>query len=396
MKETGATDFVVLLKDEIVSKFGRPIKTSRDCHLLSQDIYERVAEPISANTLRRLFGLVRTQFQSSGNTVNILCRYCGFMSIEELVAHRQRRDGNDDANPDGEAMLYYLISLFREVPTGSYDNETFIHLVKSTHIFLQQYPNMRSSFQQAVAKTKNGQDYYFEQFVDIDALNSFYGDGLRYYLLEKRDSAAQIFGYGLLCLKAWLIERDDLLLRYYARLQQHQVTADTHPFIAARYFSARLFHALSTGSDVQPVLADAAAFHSSITPSDEHYKQFPGFEFLFAQALLFTGFPGEALHYIQHGNTHYTSRPVPFDEGYDQALVLIEACCLAFSGNVERAVEVYPSLKPTKFYMLRQKLDGILYLQLEKHLNIDSSDQEQRLQQLIAETGFTRLLKLRG
>lgn len=396
MKETDAAGFIALLKEEIVSKFGRPINTSRDCLMLSQDIYERISEPISANTLRRLFGLVHTEFQPSGNTLNILCHYCGYMSIEELIAHRRRRDNNGDEDPDGEAMLHYLVSLFREVPTGSYDNQTFIHLVKSTHIFLQQYPNLRSYFQQAIAKTKNGQDYYFEQFIASDSLNGFYGDGLRYYLLEKRNSAAQVFGYGLLCLKAWLIEHDEELLRYYNRLQQHPISADMHPFIVARHFSARLFHAVSAGADVQQVLSEAAAFHSTIEPSNEHYRQFPGFEYLFSQALLFAGFPDEALRYIQHGNTYYTSRPVPFDEGYDQALLLIEACCLALCGNTQGAADLYPAIKPAKFYMLRQKMDGILYLQLEKHLNKSSSDQEQRLHQLIAETGFTRLLKLKG
>jgi hypothetical protein len=47
-------------------------------------------------------------------------------------------------------------------------------------------PGAFDRFQRAIAKTRNGQEFYFEQFVNLDELNSFYGDGLRYYFMKNK------------------------------------------------------------------------------------------------------------------------------------------------------------------------------------------------------------------
>lgn len=391
MKETGKFSVIALLQKEIVDSFGRSINTARDCQLLSQDIFERCSEQISANTLRRFFGLVSTNFQPSESTLIILCRYCGFNSIEELTAHREQDNEMSFSGPDPEALLFYLVSFFKNVPAQNYNDETFLQVVRNTIMFLKRYPALRNRFQRAIAKTKNGQEFYFEQFVNLDELNGFYGEGLRYYLLEKRIDSAQIFGYGLLIVRAWLTEDSSALANCYTRMIQFSLQEDTHPFVGGRYFAAHLFYAEGTGANTQSILKQAADWHSKLTPRDGSYRQFPGFEFVFSFALLLTGYVEEALYYINHGKKHYPTKLSYLDEGYYQCFHLIEACCLVLTGKRQAAEIIYSKISPSRFYFLRRKTDMILFLHLEKMLRKKVLDFEKRLEELIEETGFKRL-----
>ncbi len=82
-------------------------------------------------------------------------------------------------------------------------------------MFLQRHPELIDKFQRNIAKIKNGQDFYFEQFINIDGLNSYYGMGLRYYLNEKKTAEAQIFGHSILCAKNWLLENPHGVRKHY-------------------------------------------------------------------------------------------------------------------------------------------------------------------------------------
>ncbi|HLG38082.1 MAG TPA: hypothetical protein VI461_00390, partial [Chitinophagaceae bacterium] len=72
------------LRKELEHSFGRKIITSRDCIQMVEDIYHKTGETVNANTLRRFFGLVKADYPASVSTLNILSKYCGFNSIDEI------------------------------------------------------------------------------------------------------------------------------------------------------------------------------------------------------------------------------------------------------------------------------------------------------------------------
>lgn len=382
---------IPLLRRELISSFGRNVNTSRDCMLLSQDIYLKISEQISTNTLRRLFGLVNTGFSPSQSTLAILCRYCGFETIDDLLQRRFAQSPTKPEGPDGEILISYLVSFFQSTPAKEYTDETFLAIVKNTLLFLKQYPKLRERFQRAIAKTPLGQEFYYEQFINIDELNSFYGEGLRFYLLEKRTSYAQIFGYALLCLKAWLTDNKKDVRYYHDEVMGYRLTKDMHPALCSRYFATQLYHADIWGKPVEKILIAAQKCHATFSPKAGSYLQFPGFEYAISFALIVTGYYEEALYYIRYSHNYYTAKLSYLDIGYYQSLLLIEAFALARLGRIAEAEAVYKTIQPSQFYILSRKAKSIIYLHLEKTLNKKVPDYEERIRTLVQETGFTRL-----
>ena len=62
----------------VSARFGRQIKTRRDCEELSVEIQIATSELLSYNTIRRFFGLDKNQFTTRKQTLNILSRYSGY------------------------------------------------------------------------------------------------------------------------------------------------------------------------------------------------------------------------------------------------------------------------------------------------------------------------------
>jgi hypothetical protein len=140
-----------------------------------------------------------------------------------------------------------------------------------------------------VAKTKNGQVFYFEQFVNIDKLASYYGDGLRYYIAEKKEPEANIFAHSLLVFKYWLTGEDEKLEEEYRLVCKNKFSKSFHPFVCGRYFATRLYYAQVRGLQTERILGEAYKVWASLTPGNENYKSFPCFEFVFSEALILTG-----------------------------------------------------------------------------------------------------------
>src|SRR5690606_41619311 len=102
---------VTSLKKELENSFGRRIKSSRDCIQMVDDIYHKTGETINSNTLRRFFGLVKADYPASTSTLNILSRYCGFNSIDEI--EQISNSDNGETVIHKEEIVKYMVSLFR-------------------------------------------------------------------------------------------------------------------------------------------------------------------------------------------------------------------------------------------------------------------------------------------
>src|SRR3954471_9730923 len=125
--------YTVLL-DEVKETFGSHISTSRDCNQLSEEIYFKTSFRINPNTLRRCFGLVKAEYPPSGSTLNILSKYCGYDSYDDLLANKKQKPAITDQNTKG--IQEYLVSLFKSTTVREVNDETFLGLVKQTIHFL--------------------------------------------------------------------------------------------------------------------------------------------------------------------------------------------------------------------------------------------------------------------
>ena len=231
-----------VVKQEVEDVFGHRISTSRDCIRLSDEIFSKTSIKVNPNTLRRFFGLVKAQYPPSLSTLSILASYCGYESLDELSAVKKQRV-TGPTTYDEKDVLYYLVKLFIALPLKEPIDETNYKLIRYTIQFLSHSPYLASKFQKVIAKTSQGQVYYYEQFVHIDRLNSYYGEGLRDYLREKNTIPGQVLGHSLLCLKAWLSVDYAGLKRHYERIRDLNLAKGKDAYIYGYYMAAQLLYA---------------------------------------------------------------------------------------------------------------------------------------------------------
>ena len=62
-------DLLPALRKELENSFGRKVLSSRDCLQMVDDIYQKTGYTINTNTLRRFFGLVKTDYNASPSTL---------------------------------------------------------------------------------------------------------------------------------------------------------------------------------------------------------------------------------------------------------------------------------------------------------------------------------------
>ena len=378
-----------LIKTEIEHIFGRSIVSSRDCIQLSYDVYQKTKCQLNPNTLRRFFGLVKATYPPSHSTLTILSKYCGFHSVDEVVVLKKEET---DTTPDAESVLHFMVSLFRDVAVKDQNDNAFISVVVNTLNFLNRNQFLADKFQSQIAKTKNGQEFYFEQFVNIDKLNSYYGDGLRYYYAEKQSSSAQIFAHSLLAFRYWLTNNDTLVKKHADIVAQYTPDDSTEPFIYGRYFATLLYNAHAANVPADDIILNAYKYHCSIADPTDKCISFPRFEMYMAEALILTGFSDEALYYSDFAVKNYKEEKD--DTGrkkFLQYFNLLRAMALLKKGNHTAANELFDKINPADFYFLRKKFTNILYLLLNEKLKRQHVKHSQQLAVLLQETGYYRL-----
>ena len=76
MKRT--SEAIRQLRLKVIEQFGKQIITATDCEHLAAVLTAKHKANISAQTLRRFFGLVRASSQPSRFTLDLLAKFCGF------------------------------------------------------------------------------------------------------------------------------------------------------------------------------------------------------------------------------------------------------------------------------------------------------------------------------
>ena len=294
------------LKKELEQNFGRKIISYRDCIQLVEDIYQKTESTVNVNTVRRFFGLVKTNYNPSPSTLAIFSKYCGFNSIDDF--ENISISTSTDTVISKEELFHYLLSLFKNIPVLETYNSLMESIVQQTVIFLERNPSLIDRFQREIATTAAGQYYYFERSVNMDRLNGYYGDGLRHYLRAKNTDEAKVFANSLLVFRYWMT--DDLALqeRYMKETLTVYTDADYPPHIMGRFFAARLFYLNTKNESSDKVLADAIKYYNTLFTGKKGLASYPYFELILCEALTLTNQKTEALEWLKRGRSFLTEK----------------------------------------------------------------------------------------
>jgi hypothetical protein len=369
---------------------GRKVITASDCEYLSNDIYRQTKLRVSLNTLRRFFQLMKSKYQPSSFTLNLLSKYCGFSSFDEFISHKEWAiDNKTNSSSD---LLNFLILLFKDLETKGVDDITYINLIHEIIKNLEKWPQVIDEFQSQIAKTPNGQFFYYEQFVNTDNLNGYYGDGLRYYLHERKDPQAQIFGHSLFCLRNWLSMNNEKVYTHCQELDRYNVNETIHPSICGRYFASQLYRAEVYGYDLDPILSTVREFYTDTKYSKAVNHGFPYFEFILAETLVLTQQYEEALFYIIEAIKKRNNYAPPYvDLKLFESIYLFHAIALKNIGKAEKAKEMLEMINVENFYFLAKKFNLVLYL-LQRQSFHKRDLLRGQLHHLIKQTGFKKLV----
>jgi hypothetical protein len=379
------------LKLEVERTFGRRILTSADCNELSDHVQQKTGFRLSFNTLRRFFHLIKSEFSPSSNTLNILTKYCGYTSLDNFIRSKENASAQISGQSDAKLMKY-LVLQFINIEVQHYNDATYLSMVRQTINFLNSCPHIIDQFQREIAKTKNGQTFYFEYFVNIDKLISYYGDGLQYYLNEKKTREAQLFGHSLLCFRYWLANDIRGVEKHYEEVMKYKIDDTIHLFVCARYFTAQIYQANISGKKNETILIHVREFYNQLKTNKGLVLMLPCFLMNISEALLLVGEHKEALYYIEEAIKKYDERIGEYvDDKVFHALPLYQALALARLGEMTKAKKLLNAIKPDQFYFLWKQYLTILYIHLKELLQQTKPDRAQ-IEFIIEETGFVKLL----
>ena len=376
------------IRDEIEHVFGRKIGSSRDCIQLSEDVFRRTQHQLNPNTLRRFFGLVKADYPPSKSTLTILSAYCGFYSIEDLLTRNKPKENGELIAQ--ETLVHYLVSLFCDITIDDFSDKTFLSLVRQTIRFLNKNAVLADKFQSLIAKTKNGQDYYFEQFVNIDKFNFYYEDGLRYYLNEKATRDARIFANSVFVYKYWLNDNQERVTRHAIEITKESPSPLPNTHITSRYFAALLFSVSEVEEEVGQILINIYKYYSVVLgeiPND----QLLYFEYVVSEALILTGHYNDALYYLNQCETRkLKSEQFKFSISQHN-FKLLKAVALLKTDNWISAKKIFDEIKPSEFYFLNKKFSSIMYMYLTNQFQRKNQKSVEFMESLVNETGFVKL-----
>jgi hypothetical protein len=157
-----------------------------------------------------------------------------------------------------EEVHHYLVALFKNLVLEE-DNNTIIEsLIQQTVVFLERNPSLIERFQREIATTPAGQYYYFERSVNMDRLNGYYSEGLRFYLRAKSNNEAFIFSNSVQVLRYWLTNNPEQLEDAMTKMAAINVNNSYPTPYLCRYIAARLYYAHSKGDRSTELLGKPA------------------------------------------------------------------------------------------------------------------------------------------
>ena len=391
-----ANYIITTVKYEIERIFGRKIITSRDCIELNDDIFMTTKEQLNVNTLRRFFGLIKAPYPPCQSTLTILSKYCGFKSTDDIYKVRNTISFEKGVL-DPNTVLHFFVSLFRDNVVSMNMSDPFLNMVTHSIHFLNANKFLAARFQKSIAATENGQRFYFEQMVNVDELNGYYGDGLCDYEKCCSTIESKIFASSLYIFRAWLTGNGAALIKNAATIEHYQPTENLDPIINCRRLAALLFCKEGTAIDNDQIRIDIHNSYIDLLSLPNKHSCISKFVSIVSEALLLTNYPGDALYYLEQSKKMQVSGQIA-NMSLDQlhSDMLLEAHALMDLKFIKKAAVVFEKIKSSVFPFLAKNFCAILYLSLFKKIssNAKSIKYENQFYYLIQKTGFKRLSQL--
>jgi hypothetical protein len=242
-------DHLDALKQFVREKAKLHCNSTADIEELRLKIKASQNERLSPQTLKRLFGVIKSNFNPALDTLNILSRYLGYESFSDFEAFNEGKQ----PQPHQRSLTFnVLAAILNHLEQPKMDSDKINQLVQNILMVIERDPSLCTDFYPYAAATDFGRKHFYEQNVNMDALNGHYGNGLKLYLVHATNNLERLYAYCMLCLKYFLKEDIELFFQYYSflKLYDKDDIQQSPPLTASRYYAT-----LILGNALQNTLA---------------------------------------------------------------------------------------------------------------------------------------------
>lgn len=284
---------LVHLQKNVGKQFGKQISSSTDCDQLARLLTRNANVNLSPQTLRRFFGLVKSESKTSHFTLDILSRFCGYIDFKDF-SHSYRNTELElfFSNNENADENYWQKSeqLCKQIISSS-------ELLVSTHHRLMSFPLARK--------------YFIEHHPLRDMIGTVYSQYFLAYLKYNTSNQARIFAYGFLFKSAFLSQNEELMELYYKKVKETEVTEDVHVIPAGLKYGVQLLYADYTGNEYLFRKSFAEMKKVRLNYIEASEKSVCSFEYTVLESLIFTKRTKE-MKFLIENNTFQKNN----DEGF--------------------------------------------------------------------------------
>lgn len=374
------------LISKIESVYGMPVHYGQQCHGLSEAIYQSTQQKISWQTLRRAFGFIKTNSKPSKFVLDVLSKYCGFVSYSQFCQNECQIE-----KADNKDLEYLFLSSVYNMPYR-FENDLTYHLI-TKNIAESFYNNKHyiDKYAPFLIRNINAKLFFFERFPFIDLLNY-----KPYFNLLKKlkaqypqDVSTAIFVDTIETFVNYLINKSPIKKGDYYKYKTH--IYKLHPFLAARLIGSKLLETSVSSKEIIKEIELLGTFYAK-----EDAMHFPFFYYMIADYLNLAGMHNEVIYFYEQALKKSNTKPSGWVEvGYHETFDLLYAISLFYTGNKRKASLIFGRIKIENFNFIFKKYYQIKYIHLSLLIkNHEHKRKENRdlLSQLIEETGFIRFI----
>lgn len=321
---------MIKIKEDLIKKSGLALKSARDCKLLSDLILNETSEYLSAQTIRRLLGLVRYTSTPTLVTLDILSRYLGFDSYNSFVLSSTLNLSTDSTNTG----LLFISSMY-STPLENFNGKNTHFLFRTVSKTLFENPGLIDDLVDEVLKSPAFKEFFIERFPPIDLLNQNSTNLFsRLQTLYPRSIWFNLFIDSIIYLNAKSSEIERAFLNKYAQFDE-RIPQGLHPFIIGRFYGVKILFCETEDDFIQ--------IHRTALAHIWHLKDY-GFQFCFVFTYL------EFLIKKDHFETALSLIDQYFipdlkiiywmEYGYKEVMKIFHFVCLVRTGRIKDALDL--------------------------------------------------------
>lgn len=341
-------------------RYGRSVLYSSECDDLSVHIFEITGQRISAQTLRRILGFIKSDVKQSLRTLNTLSNYCGYKDYSELMLSKK------SAQKEKENSVIDLIKKFYQIEHLDINDFSYHSASGNFAKVILKSQRIATELQSFLSKDKVAQIYFFERFPYIDGVSNSYRNLIRLYLQEKKEPSAQMFGYCLLHLGSILTLNKKESRSTLNKINSIGFQNDFHPFLKGRFIMENLLEAYlnKDTESIHRYTKLAFELEKKEKRGKENGVIFPYYQYILADAFNLIEDYSSSNKMISICELDYNRIAVgKIASGYYEALDHIKAINLAYLGRIEDSNRILNRIRPTDVIFIQHE-----YFLIQRHI----------------------------